>query len=97
METKYRQLIEILKRQQENGSWRYPGASRKKFTYANYDLLETYRNLRLLVEMYGMHRGHPALQGAAEYVFSCQTSEGDIRGIIGNQYMPTIAGPSSSC
>ncbi len=29
---------------------------------------------------------------AAEYVFGCQTAEGDIRGILGNQYMPYYHG-----
>ncbi len=80
--------LRIIKRQLENGAWRYPGQNRKVFTYVNYDLLETFRNLRLLVEMYGFNRDHPALRRAADYVFSCQTEEGDIRGILGNQYMP---------
>jgi hypothetical protein len=42
--------------------------------------------------MYGFTRHHPGLQKAAEYVFGCQTAEGDIRGILGNQYMPYYHG-----
>jgi hypothetical protein len=42
--------------------------------------------------MYGMDIRHPAIQGAAEFIFACQTGEGDIRGIIGNQYMPYYHG-----
>ncbi|MBN2392262.1 MAG: hypothetical protein JXR84_16155, partial [Anaerolineae bacterium] len=61
-------------------------------TGTNYNLLETYRTLRILVEMFGFQRAHPALQKATDYVFSCQTPEGDIRGIIGNQYMPYYHG-----
>jgi hypothetical protein len=80
--------LAILRKQQANGSWRYPGANRKAFPVFNYALLETFRNLRVLVEMYGFTKLHPAITRAAEYVFSCQTAEGDIRGIIGNQYMP---------
>lgn len=80
--------LKIVEKQRENGAWRYPGKNRDVYTYNNYDLLETFRSLRLLVEMYGFTRRHPALRKAAEYVFSCQTEEGDIRGIIGNQYMP---------
>jgi hypothetical protein len=79
---------QILHKQQPDGSWRYPGANRKPFPVFNYDLLETYRSLRILVEMHGLNRLHPAISQAAEYVLSCQTEEGDIRGILGNQYMP---------
>jgi hypothetical protein len=82
----------LVRRQQANGSWRYPGKSDHPATGANYDLLETYRSLRILVEMYGFQRNHTALTRVAEYVFSCQTEEGDIRGILGNQYMPYYHG-----
>lgn len=84
--------VSLLRRQQTNGSWRYPGKSSDPLTSANYDLLETYRNLRILVEMFGFDRRHPAIQNAANYIFSCQTSEGDVRGILGNQYMPYYHG-----
>jgi hypothetical protein len=46
----------------------------------------------VLVEMAGLQREHPALARAAEYIFSCQTGEGDIRGILGNQTMPYYHG-----
>lgn len=82
----------LVARQQADGSWQYPGKPRDLEAGTNYDLLETYRNLRVLVEMYGFRRSHPALQRAAEYVFACQTEEGDIRGILGNQYMPYYHG-----
>jgi len=85
-------VIKFTKKQKGNGSWRYGGQGRVKYPYNNYDLLETYRSLRILVEMYGMDRSHPAIQTAAEFVFSCQKEEGDIRGIIGNQYMPYYHG-----
>ncbi len=78
----------LVGKQQANGSWHYPGKSNHPASNANYDLLETYRTLRILVEMYAFRRDHPALSRAADYVFSCQTDEGDIRGILGNQYMP---------
>jgi len=82
----------LVEKQQANGAWHYPDRSNHPAANANYDLLETYRSLRLLVEMYGFQREHPALSKAAEYVFSCQTDEGDIRGILGNQYMPYYHG-----
>ncbi|MGA2490052.1 MAG: prenyltransferase/squalene oxidase repeat-containing protein [Anaerolineales bacterium] len=82
------EAIRLVAKQQADGSWRYPGKSTHPATGANYDLLETYRFLRQLVEMYGFQREQPALAKAAEYVFACQIDEGDIRGILGNQYMP---------
>jgi hypothetical protein len=44
------------------------------------------------VEKHGLGREHPALARAARYLFSCQASEGDFRGIYGNQYAPTYTG-----
>ena len=78
----------ILGKQQENGSWRYPGKNRELYPETNYDLLETFRQLGILVEKYGLDRRHPQIMRAAEFVLSCQTGEGDIRGILGTQYMP---------
>lgn len=83
---------QLVKKQCANGSWRYPGKSYDPVTGTNYDLLETYRSLQVLVEKYCFTIIHPALRKAADYIFACQTSEGDIRGIIGNQYMPYYHG-----
>ena len=83
---------QLIGSQQSNGCWKYPGRSLKAETWENYALLETYRNLRMLVEMYGMNRKHPAVTHAADYLYSCQSSAGDIRGILGNQTMPYYHG-----
>jgi hypothetical protein len=84
--------LAILAKQQANGCWRYPARSVDPLNGTNYNLLETFRNLRFLVDMYGFHREHTIIQKAAEFLFSCQTEEGDIRGILGNQYMPYYHG-----
>jgi hypothetical protein len=86
------QAKRLVEKQQPDGTWPYPGKSYDPVSNANYNLLETYRTLRVLVEMYGFRHTHPALARAAEYVFSCQAAEGDIRGILGNQYMPYYHG-----
>jgi hypothetical protein len=54
--------------------------------------IETFRQLAILVEQYGFTREHPAIERAAHYLLSFQTSEGDIRGIYGNQYATTYVG-----
>jgi len=39
-----------------------------------------------------MNKNHPAIRKASEYLFSCQTEERDIRGILANQYAPYYTG-----
>lgn len=79
----------LLKRQREDGSWEYPGGGKAHLRSAeDYDQIETFRSLGLLVEQYGLDRRHPAIQRAAEYLFAHQTAEGDFRGILGRQYTP---------
>jgi hypothetical protein len=78
----------LVGKQQEDGSWRYPGKNRNLYPDTNYDLLETFKSLGQLVDKYGFDRRHPAIEKAASFVFSCQTDEGDVRGILGTQYMP---------
>jgi len=80
--------IKILDKQQEEGYWRYPAWKKKLNEPENYNLLETYRQLGFLVEKYGFTREHIAIEKASEYIFSCQTDEGDIRGFYGTQYSP---------
>jgi hypothetical protein len=81
----------IIGRQLENGAWRYRAGSGAN-PYANYNLLETYRQLGILIEMYGLNRQHRSVSTAAEYIFSCQSDDGAITGILGTQYMPYYQG-----
>ena len=76
----------ILNKQQENGSWKYPNSKEEIRTQDNYNQLETYRQLGFLIEKYGINKQHQVIQKAAEFLFSLQTNEGDFRGIYGNQY-----------
>ena len=78
----------ILKRQQEDGSWKYPGGNLNIRSRANYNQLETYRIIGELVEEYGFNTNHSAVRKAAEFLFGFQTDEGDFRGIYGTQYTP---------
>jgi hypothetical protein len=78
----------LLRRQRDNGGWRYRGGQTALCSREDYNQIELYRTLGFLVEMYGMNRRHPALAEAAEFVFAFQTDAGDFRGIYGNQYTP---------
>jgi len=84
----------IVKKQQADGSWPRPGA--KKHAAINYGLIETWRQFRFLVEMYGFTREDPHAQRAAEFLFSCQTPQGDIRGMLANQYATYYTGAMMS-
>ncbi len=81
----------ILRHQMKNGGWRYPSPANTARSAEDYDQIETYRNLGFLVEKFGFTRAHPAVQKAAEFLFSSQTSSGDFRGIYGTQYSPNYS------
>ena len=78
--------MQILRKQQPDGSWRYP--SNKPWHTTDYDQLETYRQLGFLVKMFGYNNQHSAIKKAAEYFFSKQSKKGDFRGIYPKQYSP---------
>lgn len=80
----------ILAKQLADGSW--PRHGEKKHPAINYKVIETWRNLRVLVGQFGFSREHPQMAKAAEYLFSCQSQAGDIRGILANQYATYYTG-----
>jgi hypothetical protein len=80
----------ILRAQRPDGAWPPRGARPNSAT--NYALVETWKQLRTLVDVFGLTRDHPGARAAAEYVLSCQTEEGDIRGMLANQYAPYYTG-----
>ena len=82
----------IIRRQQLNGSWKYPAGNKNIRSQENYDQIETYRNLGFLVEMSSFDKSSPAIAKAADFLFSFQAREGDIRGILGSQYTPYYTG-----
>ena len=81
----------MLNKQQEDGSWRYPNPKEDIRTIKGYNQVETFRILAILIEKYLLNREHPAVERAAEFLFGCQTEEGDFRGVYWNQYSPTYS------
>lgn len=75
----------ILRKQQPDGAWDRP-TGQKKHPDSNYKLIETWKQFRHLVEEYGFNREEPCAERAAEFLFSCQTEAGDLRGMLANQY-----------
>lgn len=82
----------VVRKQDQDGSWGYPGGQRSIRSQENYDQLETFRQLGILVEKFGFTRQHPSAERATAYLLSFQTDEGDLRGIYGNQYATTYVG-----
>jgi hypothetical protein len=84
-------VVKMLKKQQANGSWLYPNKKASLCSSTNYNQYQTYKTLAELVEFYGFNKKHEAMQKAADYLFSFQTSEGEFRGMYGNQYSPNYS------
>lgn len=82
----------ILKKQLPDGSWKYPGSITHHKHDEDFFQLETFRQLGILIEKYGLNNGQLAIGNAAEFLFSRQSEEGDFRGITGNQYAPHYTG-----
>jgi hypothetical protein len=84
-------VVKILRKQQEDGSWKYPGGKKDIRSQQDYNQLQTYKMLMELVEKYGLTKEHQAVGRAAEFLFSRQTEEGDLRGIYRDQYSPNYS------
>lgn len=80
----------ILRKQQPDGNW--PRSGEQKHPAVNYALIETWRWFCFLVEQYSFTREHPQARQAAEFLFSCQTEAGDLRGILADQYATYYTG-----
>lgn len=80
----------ILRKQCADGSW--PRRGEPQHPAVNVRLIETWRHFRFLVEQYGFTRQHPQARRAAEFLFSCQTEAGDIRGMLADQYATYYTG-----
>jgi hypothetical protein len=81
----------ILRRQQPDGSWDR-SVNKKKHKDINYGLIETWKQFRFLIDEYGFNRADSSTERAAEFLFSCQTADGDIRGFLANQYATYYTG-----
>jgi len=89
------QLPEVqktIRHQQPDGSWKYVGNKTVNYPKHHYPLLQTWKIFRVLVERYAFTKQHPAAKDAAEFLFSCQTEQGDIRGTLANQYATYYTG-----
>lgn len=79
-------IQKVVRGQGEDGAWRPASKSKGAGSAVNYALIETWKKFRVLVEQYELDRRYASVEKAAEYILSCQTDEGDIRGFLADQY-----------
>ncbi|OGO19458.1 MAG: hypothetical protein A2Z15_03485 [Chloroflexi bacterium RBG_16_50_11] len=82
----------LIRKQQADGSWKKSGGNPAVYPPNHSSLVETFKQFRILVERYQFTKDHPLISKAAEFLFTFQTKEGDIRGFIGNQYATYYTG-----
>ncbi|MDD1725682.1 MAG: hypothetical protein LUQ34_02220 [Euryarchaeota archaeon] len=82
----------ILRKQCADGSWTGPVKRTPVYPEDHTRLVTSFKAFRTLVERYRFNREPPPVEKAAEYLFTFQTREGDIRGFIGNQYATYYTG-----
>jgi len=82
----------ILKKQFSDGSWKGPARKTPVYPKDHGRLVATFKELRTLIEKYQSTLESDPIEKAAEYLFTFQTPEGDIRGFIGNQYATYYTG-----
>jgi hypothetical protein len=85
------EVDKIKNKQTSDGSWK---SSSKHSVYPPYHhaLVETFKAFRLLVTRYEFNKNDEGVRRTAEFLFSCQTGDGDFRGFIGNQYATYYTG-----
>lgn len=86
------EVQKAFKKQQADGSWKHSGKETVTFPKYHYALVETWKVYRLLVEQYEVTKEHEGARRAAEFLFSCQTEQGDFRGMLANQYATYYTG-----
>jgi hypothetical protein len=60
------EAVKILKRQREDGSWKYRGKLKDAYRdQKGYNQLETFRQIGFLIEKYGFNKNHPSIEKAA--------------------------------
>ncbi|MBN1797694.1 MAG: terpene cyclase/mutase family protein [Spirochaetales bacterium] len=86
------EVQKLFKKQQSDGSFKSTNQNQYKYPDVNYSLIETWKQFRFLIQKYEFTNKVPAVEKAAEYLFSCQTDEGDFRGFLAGQYAMYYSG-----
>jgi hypothetical protein len=82
----------LLKQARADGLREKQAAGKSVYPPFHDKLVDVFKTFRVLVEQYAFTKEHPVIPILADFLFSCQTGEGDIRGFIGNQYATYYTG-----
>jgi hypothetical protein len=89
------QLPEVqraFRNQQPDGGWKHSGKETVTYPKYHYPLVQTWKNYHVLVEQFEVTKEHEGTRRASEFLFSCQTAQGDLRGMLANQYATYYTG-----
>jgi hypothetical protein len=86
------EVQKLFRKQQPYGSRRHTGKETISYPRHYYALVETWKSYHVLVEQYEVTKRHEAARRAAEFLLSCQSEQGDIRGMLANQYATYYTG-----
>ena len=86
------EVQKIFRKQRPDGSWNHSGKQTVTYPKHHHALVETWKAFHVLVERYELTKMHEGTRRASEFLFSFQTSQGDIRGMIANQYATYYTG-----
>jgi hypothetical protein len=86
------EVQKVLQKQLPDGSWKHTGKQTVAYPQYHHSLVATWKTFRLLVERYELNKTLEPAKKAAEFFFSCQTGQGDIRGMLANQYATYYTG-----
>ena len=86
------EVEKAFRKQLTDGSWKHTGKQTVAYPPFHQALVATWKTFRLLVERYEVNKTLEGARKGAEFFFSCQTSQGDIRGMLANQYVTYYTG-----
>ena len=86
------EVQKVFQKQQADGSWKHKGTENVTYPSHHYPLVQTWKTYRELVEHYQVTKDHEGARRACEFLFTCQTPQGDIRGMLANQYATYYTG-----
>ncbi len=86
------EVQKVLRKQLPDGSWKHTGKQTVTYPSYHYSLVAAWKTFRLLVERYEVNKTLEGAKRAVDFFFSCQTSQGDIRGMLANQYATYYTG-----
>jgi len=82
------EVLKLLRGQNNDGSWGKHGG----YPIHHKPMLETFKRLCILINRYEFNRENIQVKVGCEFLYSTQTTQGDFRGMLGDQYATYYTG-----